>query len=167
MLSGVARCVYEEGRAKVCELVVLAYEWYRKCREKPKDEDIEDVQHEYCIDKDILRLYYHIQDLKFCICVPRNTKHTDIRKIYKDIKGEPNEMLQFPIIHATLNDNINITNRLNAYLGNDGSHAEKTGPPKVSWILTPEEQESFKSLYMLTNKYTEVTLKDLDETLKI
>lgn len=127
--------------------------------------------HIYDITHDIIKLRYFIANKEHKICIPRVLgSASNIRQIYNNISAKNSnlhQMLEYPILDATLNDNIDLTERLCQYLGHEGSHIIYAHPIKIAWILTPHEIPEFEKLSIITDKCKNITYYDINDIIII
>ena len=133
--------------------------------------------HIYDISNDIIKLRYFVANKEHKICVPRSLCHNNmgningeysIKQIYDEISSKNShlrQMLEYPILDATLNDGVDLTERLCQYLGHQGSHMIYGHGIKIKWILTPHEIPEFEKLTVLTDKCKTITYTHTDDTI--
>lgn len=127
--------------------------------------------HIYDITHDIIKLRYFILNKEHKICIPRvYSSASNIRQIYNNISAKNaavHQMLEYPILDATLNDNIDLTERLCQYIGHEGNHILYAHPIKIAWILTPNEITIFERLCIITDKCKSMTYYDINDIIII
>ena len=130
-----------------------------ECKDKVK-------VHTYDISSDILKLVYFVQGNAHKICISRDRSKDEIQKIYERIKSSSTNTLmqQYPVIYAQFNDEVDITDRLNQYLGNGGCHLKISGEKiKLRWILTDDEIKEFKKIKIFTDKLVQYEFVNVDD----
>ena len=134
-------------------------------RSKKKTLQPENSHHLYDISADVLKLIYFVQGNAHKICISRDKPRKDIRQIYQNItENHKNQTyLEYPVIYAQFNDSIDITERVNSYLGNRGCHLELGENIKIRWILTPTEIKEFRKLSLFTSNMKDIEFFDIDE----
>ena len=122
--------------------------------------------HVYDLLNDIIRLEYYKNGQKYSLCIPRNESN-NLYQLYFDIIGkntESREMIDNLIMDATLNGDIDITDRINEYLGYKGCHLDKY-ELKIKWLLSVDELSTFKNLIILTNDFKELNYVNVDDSI--
>ena len=124
--------------------------------------------HIYDISNDIIKLRYFVSNKEHKICVPRHlaTGQSSMKQIYDQISSNfklMRQMLEYPILDATLNDSVDITERLCQYLGHQGLHLIHGHSVKIKWILTPHEIPEFKKLCVLTDKCKTIIYTNIND----
>ncbi len=120
--------------------------------------------HTYDLLNDIIKLTYMIRGKEYILCLPRKTKDC-VMKLYCELitkKMEKQTITNHVILDARLNDDIEITDRFNKYLGDHGSHL-KYSKFRIRWLLTINEMKKFKKLILFTNNCEEIECSDIND----
>lgn len=124
------------------------------------------LQHIYDLLADIIKLQYYIKGKKYTLCIPRENAE-NVFQTYIDIiqrHNNPKQISYHNIMDSTLNEKIDLTDRVNEYLGIKGSHL-KYGNIKIKWLLTLEELMNFKELVIVTNDCEEIKYTDVNDNI--
>ena len=125
--------------------------------------------HTYDMINDIIKLHYVMHGKDHKICLDRRHNVSNIEQIYYELTlknlGSP-QIMQYPVLDAIMNDHIDMTERLNTYLGHQGIHL-KINQLKIKWILSPTELETFKKLCVLTDNCEYITYMDVNEYVRL
>ena len=140
--------------------------WYTSSE---KEKSLETGDHVYDISSDVLKLIYFVRGNAHKICVSRERSRNDIQKIYDVVCRQSSDhlLVEYPVIYAAFNDSVDITQRVNSYLGNRGCHLEFGDSIKIRWILTPEEAKEFRKLSLFTCNMEDKEFFDIDDTVII
>ena len=128
-------------------------------KERPEKEPVGRCYHIYDITKDIIMLEYSLKGIKYTLCIPRKSS-VSVPKIYRKIVADHDKSGLFEshiVMDAILDNDIDITDRINQYVGPNGEHL-KYGPIQLHWFLSNDELRSFKRLEIITNDFKRVII---------
>jgi len=153
-----------------CESMVNEYNLFWEAYDlmiKMKDPSLNDKPdvNEYDINNDIIKINYKYKDNKYVLCIKRTFAEFNLSDVYDKLLSQTS-IIEGAIMDATLNDETNLTDRVNSFLGNNGCHLEYT-KLKVRWLLTPEEIGSFQKLVIMDSMCEEYEYTNIDDFIEI
>lgn len=129
------------------------------------------IQHTYDLNHDLIRFHYFSHHKLHTVCCKRDLAPYPqlLEKLehVRALNSNPNDMVKYIVLQAVLNDEEDITDRINRHLGHEASHASFFGPPKIEWILDALEVLRFDSLYILTQNFEEKMFHNAHECLSL
>jgi hypothetical protein len=133
---------------------------YTKCCRKKKQKTnkntkYDDNNHIYDLKNDIIKIKYFRNNWPYIICLHRSQNVPQIKQKIMSLNDNPKVLQQLPILSATLNNKVDITDRLNSYIGYDASHVKIGGPVKIRWFLNSRELHNFNIINVMTSNHDE------------
>lgn len=120
--------------------------------------------HLYDYENDIIKIRYVHKNKNYIFCINRVNPIIVKEIIEKELKK--NEITMDYIISAEMNSHIDLTKKINMYIGNNGCHL-KYNQLKIKYLLTEEEIKNFKSLTLMDNFCNEKTYNSVEDFIEI
>ncbi len=138
--------------------------WYKLCDKKQNKHD----RTYYDIVHDLIKYEYYIHEKQFIYCIPRlQYDHQQMlvidEKITRMKKQNKNALTEDIILYAGINDEIDVTEKLNAIVGNKGCHLTKTNPIFIKWCFDIKEMADFKFIVVLFADCVERTYDNIEQ----
>ena len=124
----------------------------------------------YDCEHDLIKIKYNFDGKEYVLCINRMNPVIVKEIINKELKRELKKDLAMDyIIHAELNGSIELTKRINKYIGANGFHL-KYDNIKIKYFLTPDEIKNFQKLAITDtncNDHTYYSVEDCLDNLEI
>lgn len=97
---------------------------------------------EYIFEDDVFLVYYYKTNKEYCVVIKRDYHKSPQQVVDECLRScDTTDYLMI----ASMNG-IDVTTELNGFMGPGGKHLEYCDKIKISWILTDDEVDAFKTL---------------------